>query len=77
MFAVDEEAAAAIRRMFHEEGEFAAVVELRRRFRGVGDNADARHCVRTIAGWSPPPLPPVKPVVPSVVRFPQRRPSEP
>jgi hypothetical protein len=77
MFAVDEETAAAIRRMFHEEGEFAAVVELRRRCRGIGDNAVAWCCVRTIAGWSPPPPPPVKPVVPSVVQFPKRRPAEP
>jgi hypothetical protein len=74
MFAIDDETAAAIRRMFHEEGEFAAVVELRRRCRGIGDNADARRCVRTIAGLSPPT---VKPVVPSVVPFPQRCPPEP
>jgi hypothetical protein len=36
MFAVDEADAAAIRRVFTEEGELSAIVELRRRFPGVG-----------------------------------------
>lgn len=32
MFCVDEETAAAIRRVFNEDGELSAVVELRRHF---------------------------------------------
>jgi len=35
MFAVDEADVAAIRRVFTEEGELSAIVELRRRFPGV------------------------------------------
>ncbi len=53
MFVVDESAAAAIRRAFNESGELAAVVELRRHFPLIGDNEQARACVRTIAGWTP------------------------
>jgi hypothetical protein len=53
MFTVDEPTAEAIRRAFHESGELAAVVELRRYFPAVGDNEQARACVRTIAGWKP------------------------
>jgi hypothetical protein len=33
----------------------AAVAELRRHFPGIEDNAQARLCVRTIAGWQPQP----------------------
>ena len=43
-----------------QRGEFAAAIELRRRFPGITDNAQARECARTIAGWKPLPLPPVK-----------------
>jgi hypothetical protein len=57
MFAVDETAAAAIRRVFTEEGELSAIVELRRRFPGVGPGLKARECVRIITGWTPPPEP--------------------
>jgi hypothetical protein len=60
MFAVTEAEAAAIRVVFEQRGEFAAAVELRRRFPGITDNAQARECVRTIAGWKPLPLRPVK-----------------
>jgi len=35
------------------------VVELRRHFPLITDNAEARRCVRTLAGWKP--LPSVKP----------------
>jgi hypothetical protein len=42
--------AAAIRAVFNEEGELSAVIELRRRFPGVADNAKARACARSIAG---------------------------
>jgi hypothetical protein len=55
MFVVTEADAAAIRAIFDEEGELSAAIELRRRFPGVGDNANARACARTIAGWTPPP----------------------
>jgi hypothetical protein len=43
-----------------QRGEFAAAVELRRRFPGITDNAQAWECARTIAGWKPLPLRPVK-----------------
>ena len=58
MFVVSEAEAAAIRAVFEQRGEFAAAVELRRRFPGITDNAQARECARTIAGWKP--LRPVK-----------------
>jgi hypothetical protein len=60
MFAVTEADAAAIRAVFEQRGEFAAAVELRRLFPGITDNAQARECARTIAGWKPLPLRPVK-----------------
>lgn len=40
-------------RDFERGGEFAAAVELRRRFPGISDNEQARRCARTIAGWKP------------------------
>ena len=58
MFVVTEADAAAIRAVYQQRGEFAAAVELRRRFPGITDNAQARECARTIAGWKP--LPAVK-----------------
>jgi hypothetical protein len=60
MFVVTEEDEAAIRAVYQQRGEFAAAVELRRLFPGVTDNAQARECARTIAGWKPPPLRPAK-----------------
>lgn len=60
MFSVSEAEAAAIRAAFDQGGEFAAAVELRRLFPGVTDNAEARECARTIAGWKPLPLRAVK-----------------
>ena len=57
MFAITEAEAAAIRAAFEQSGELSAVVELRRLFPGVTDNAQARECVRTIfAAWKPLPL---------------------
>jgi hypothetical protein len=53
MFVVTEADAAAIRAAFEQCGELAAAVELRRLFPGVTDNAQARECARTIAGWKP------------------------
>ena len=61
MFVVTEADAAAICAVFEQEGELSAAIELRRRFRGVTDNAKARMCVRTIAGWKPSSVP-VRPV---------------
>ena len=55
MFVVTEADAAAIRAVFHEEGELSAIIELRQRFRGITDHAQARAGVRIIAGWQPPP----------------------
>ena len=58
MFIVTEADADAIRAAFFDEGELSAVVELRRRFPGITDNAEARRCVQTIAGCKPlPPAP--------------------
>jgi hypothetical protein len=56
MFVVTEAEAAVIRAVFEQRGEFAAAVELRRRFPGIADNAQARECARTIAGWRPRPV---------------------
>ena len=56
MFVVTEAEAAAIRAVYEQRGEFAAAVELRRRFPGIRDNAQARECARTIASWKPRPL---------------------
>jgi len=58
MFVVTEADADAIRTVFYQEGELSAAIELRRRFQGITDNAKARACARTIAGWKPPPAPP-------------------
>ena len=61
MFVVSEQDAAAIRAAFDRDGEFAAVIELRRLFPGITDNEQARRCARTIAGWKPLNLPPRRP----------------
>jgi hypothetical protein len=55
MFMVSEDDATAIRATFENEGELSAAIELRRRFPGIIDNAKARECARTIAGWQRPP----------------------
>lgn len=54
MFAVDDATAEAIRRAVEQSGELAGVVEFRRHFPLVVDDAHARSCVRTIAGWKLP-----------------------
>jgi hypothetical protein len=54
-FVLDAEAAAAIRRAWEERGELAGVVEPRRRFPLITDDANARRCVRAIVGWAPQP----------------------
>ena len=53
MFVVTEADAAATRAVYEQRGEFSAAIELRRRFPGITDNAQARECARTIAGWKP------------------------
>ncbi len=58
MFVITETDAAAIRDAFNQEGELSAAIELRRRFPGITDNAKARACARSIAGWTPLPAPP-------------------
>ena len=50
---VDDATITAIREAYAEGGEFAAAAELRRRFPAIVDNAEARSCARTIAGWLP------------------------
>lgn len=57
MFVVSEAEATAIRTAFDQGGEFAAAAELRRLFPGVADNAQARACACTFAGWKPLPVP--------------------
>jgi hypothetical protein len=71
MFVVTEEDEAAIRAVYEQRGEFAAAVELRRRFPGITDNAQARQCARTVAGWKPLALRAVKrmPKVPRLRRI--------
>ncbi len=54
MFTVTDEQAAAIRRVFLEQGELPAMIEFRRHFPGITDNARARNCAKIIAGWQPP-----------------------
>jgi len=68
MFCVSEAEAAAIRAAYEQGGEFSAAIELRRLFPGITDNAKARECARTIAGWTPLPAP-----VPKVPQRPRRR----
>jgi hypothetical protein len=52
MFVVTEEDEAAIRAVYEQRGDFAIAIELRQRFPGITDNAQAREWARTIAGWS-------------------------
>ncbi len=56
MFLVTEADADAIRAIFNQEGELSAAIEVRRRFPGITDNAKARECARSIAGWPPLPI---------------------
>ena len=76
MFVVTEADAAAIRAAFNQGGEFSAAVELRRRFPGIADNAQAREFARTIATWKPLPLRKVRrpPVLRHIVGASQRAP---
>ncbi len=58
MLVVIEADAAAIRDVLDQESELSAAIKLRWRFPEVTDNAKARACPRTIAGWKPLPAPP-------------------
>jgi len=65
MFAVDEATAHAIRQAYQDGGELSGVVELRRHFPLITDNARARLCLRMIMGWvqrtpAPEPAPRIK-----------------
>jgi hypothetical protein len=73
MFLVTESDADAIRTIFNQEGELSAAIELRRRFPGITDNAKARACARTIAGWTP--LPAASSVIPLRPRKAKARPD--
>jgi hypothetical protein len=55
MFVVTEAEAAMIRATYAQHGEFSAALKLRQLFPGITDNAQARECVRTIAGERPLP----------------------
>ena len=57
MFMVTKADAEAIRAAFEQDGEFAAAIEVRRRLPGIADNEKARQCARTIAVWTPLPVP--------------------
>jgi hypothetical protein len=68
MFCVTETEATAIRAAYEQGGELSAAIELRRLFPGITDNAKARECARTIAGWTPLPAP-----VPKAPQRPRKR----
>jgi hypothetical protein len=51
MFAVDEATAHAIRQACQDGGELSGVVELRRHFPLIADNARARLCLEVIMSW--------------------------
>jgi hypothetical protein len=55
MFIVSEEAAAAIRAAYEQEGELSAAIEVRRLFPGITDNVKAPECARNIASRTPLP----------------------
>jgi hypothetical protein len=48
MFAVAEADAAAVRRVFEQDGKLSAMIKLRRRFPGITDDTRARECARII-----------------------------
>lgn len=59
MFIVSQDEVDAVQKAFHENGEWAAVVELRRFF-SIQDNENALKAVRAIVRWTtlPDRLPP-------------------
>src|ERR1700693_3255707 len=76
MFVVTEAAAAAIRAIYEQEGELSAAIEVRRLFPGITDNAEARACARTIAGWKPLPAAACQ-ITPLRLRRSRARPTKP
>jgi hypothetical protein len=76
MFVVSEEAAAAIRSAYEQGGELSAAIEVRRLFPGITDNARARECARTIAGWQPLPAAACQ-ITPLRLRGSRARPKKP
>lgn len=69
---VTEADTAAIQAAFQQGGEFAAAIEVRRRFAGITDNAKAREWARIIAGWRS-----VEPLGPRSKSPPSRRKGKP
>lgn len=59
MFTVEPAVADTIRQVFQEQGELAAIVELRRHFPLFESNEQARSFVLAIASWTP--IPPRQP----------------
>ncbi len=53
MFAVDEATAHAIRQACQDGGELSGVIELRRHFPLITDNARAQVCLEVIMSWRP------------------------
>jgi len=71
MFAVDEATAFAIRQACQDGGELSGVVELRRHFPLITDNARARLCLQMIMSWAlpaPEPAPQARPGAPPASR---------
>jgi len=73
MFAVDEATALAIRQACQDGGELSGVVELRRHFPLITDNARARLCLQMIMSWAlpvpaPEPASQIKPGAPPASR---------
>jgi hypothetical protein len=62
MFLISDTQAASIRAAFEKGGELSASVELRRLFPGLANNENTLICARTIAGWTPLPAMPEKPL---------------
>ena len=54
MFAVDEATAHAIRQACQDGGKLSGMVELRRHFPLITDNARARVYLEVIMSWRPP-----------------------
>jgi hypothetical protein len=76
MFLVSEADTTAIRAAFDQGGELSAAIELRRLFPGITDNAEARACARTIAGWKPLPAAACQ-ITPLRLRRSRARPTKP
>jgi hypothetical protein len=60
MFIVTESDATAIRTAFEQDGALSAALELRRRFAGITDDAQALDQARIIAGWTSLPATPTR-----------------